>query len=113
MMTDTLSEMATFDRGAAYWRVFLHLATKLDTEQPRLIHYEDIARQTRLARRSVERAMVQLIADHAIIKDDKRRNGQVNGLRLNRRLASTTRAEKWNAAEASAADPAVEDARGR
>lgn len=112
MFQSATQTLSTWDRPAAYWRVLMHLTGKLDSAQFRLLPYSTITAETGLSAPSVERAMSQLKADNVIIHE-ARKNGQVNAMRLSRRLGSTSSAEKWNAAEAMAADPELIDARGR
>lgn len=107
MFSETMHLISTFDRPAGYHRLLWHLLSVLDAVQKRKVSMPEMCRETGMALSTVQRALLQLIADRVIIADG---NTAARALRLNNRIAWTSSAEKWNAGEA---DPEIVNGRAR
>ena len=107
MFSEAMHLISTFDRPAGYHRLLWHLLSVLDAVQKRKVSMPEMCRETGMALSTVQRALLQLIADRVIIADG---NTAARALRLNNRIAWTSSAEKWNAGEA---DPEIVNGRAR
>jgi lambda repressor-like predicted transcriptional regulator len=107
MFSETMHLISTFDRPAGYHRLLWHLLSVLDAVQKRKVSMPEMCRETGMGLSTIQRALLQLIADRVIIADG---NTVARALRLNNRIAWTSSAEKWNAGEA---DPEIVNGRAR
>ncbi len=107
MFSETMATIATMDRSAGYHRILWHLLSVLDTTQKRKVSMPEMCEATGMGLSTVQRAILQLLADKVIIAD-----GRTNrrALRLSNRISWMSSAEKWNATEA---DPQIVNGRGR
>ncbi len=107
MFSETMATIATMDRSAGYHRILWHLLSALDTTQKRKVSMPEMCEATGMGLSTVQRAILQLLADKVIIAD-----GRTNrrALRLSNRISWMSSAEKWNATEA---DPQIVNGRGR
>lgn len=107
MFTETVAQVAAWDRPPAYHRALLWLLAALDPLQPRAVSAREVALGCNISINSAARALAMLEADRVVIgvgqTAAKRR-------RLNNRLAWRSRVERF---EETPEDTPPEDARGR
>lgn len=107
MFENALDLLAQRDRPACYYRVLMHLLTKLDAVQWRVTSAFDISQELSISRASAERGLAMLEADRVILAEGPR---CARRRRLNNRVAWRSSATKHNEADK---DPEVIDGRGR
>ncbi len=108
MFPQAMEALAKMDRPACYHRALYYCLSHLDPVQMRHLSARDLATDTGQSMSSAERALAMLEADGVLIADG--RSTAAKRRRLNNNLFWASSAHRHSE---TAADPVLEDARGR